>query len=66
MKSLKCINLQNHCHTVIQEITTVPLFNRPSVAGAVLSTPLSLINLFIDSLGDPFVQNIQDTVYPKP
>ena len=26
----------------------------------------SVINCFIDSLGHPLVQNIQETVYPKP
>ena len=35
-------------------------FNRPGVAGAVLQTPLLLIN----QVGHPLVQNLQDTVYP--
>ena len=38
------------------------LFNRPRAAGAVLQTPLSLP---FDSLSDPFVKNLQDTVNPK-
>ena len=38
------------------------IFNRPCVARAVLEIALSLIN----SLGHPFVKNIQDTVNPKP
>ena len=37
-------------------------FNRPSVAGAVLQSPL----LLTDSLSDPFVQDLGDTVNPKP
>ena len=36
-------------------------FNRPRVAGAVLQSPPSLIN----SLSDPLVQNLQDTVNTK-
>ena len=38
------------------------LFNIPGVAGAFLQTLPSLIH----SLSDPFVQKLQDTVYPKP
>ena len=37
------------------------IFNRPGVAGVVLQSPPLLIN----SLRDPFVKNLQDTVYPK-
>ena len=46
------------------------VFNRPGVARAVPYTPLSLINSVIhsciQSLSHPFVQNLQDTVFPKP
>ena len=37
------------------------LFDRPCVAEAVLQTPSSLIHW----LSDPFLQNLQNTVYPK-
>ena len=38
------------------------MFNRPGVAGAVLQTASS----FTDSVGDPFVPNLQNTFIPKP
>ena len=38
------------------------IIKRPGVAGAVLQSPPLLIN----SLSDPLVQNLQDTVYPTP
>ena len=38
------------------------LFNRPGVTGAVLQTPLSLI----DGVGHPFVKDLENTVNPKP
>ena len=37
------------------------VFNRPGVAVAVLQSP----PLLTDSLTDPFVQNLQDTVNPN-
>ena len=37
------------------------LFNRPGVAGAVLQTPLSLI----DSVSQPFSPNLQDIINHK-
>ena len=40
--------------------------NRPGVAGAVLQTPSSLINSLIDSLTDPFPQNLQNIITPEP
>ena len=40
--------------------------NRPSVAAAVLQTPLELTDSFIYSLSNSFVQNLQDTVHIKP
>ena len=39
------------------------VFDRPSVAGAVLQTPLLLIDSFI--LTDPFPQNLQNIFTPK-
>ena len=42
------------------------LIKRPGVAGAVLQTPSSLIDSFIHWVCHPFVQNLQDSVYPKP
>ena len=38
------------------------IFTRPSVAGAVLQTPPSLIQ----SASDPFPPNLQNTITPKP
>ena len=38
------------------------LINRPGVAWAVPQSPLLLVHL----ISDPFVQKLQDTVYPKP
>ena len=38
------------------------IINRPGVAWAVPQSPLLLIHL----ISDPFVQKLQDTVYPKP
>ena len=45
---------------------SVPVIKTSGEAGAVLYTPFSLFPRFIDSVGDPFVQNLLDTVYPKP
>ena len=42
------------------------VYTRPCVAGAVQQSPLSLPDSLINKLSGPFVQNIQDTVYPKP
>ena len=40
----------------------VNIFNRPGVAGAVQQTPPPLTHW----LSHPFVENLQDTDYPKP
>ena len=42
------------------------IFNRPGVAGAVLKSPLLLINSFSQSVSHPFPPNLQDTFTSKP
>ena len=42
------------------------IFNRPGVAGAVLQTRLLLLNSLIQSVNDPFPQNLHNIITPKP
>ena len=42
------------------------MLNRPGVAGAVLQTPLPLLNSFIDSLTCPFPPKVHSTFTLKP
>ena len=48
----------NYCRESIASPTLSYIVNRPDAAWAVLKSPSSLINSF----GDPFVKNLQETV----
>ena len=51
------------CLGILKPISRLhPLFNRPNEAGAVLQTPLLLINYMIH----PFPPNLQNIINPKP
>ena len=42
-----------------------PIFNRPGVAGAVLQSPLLLIDSFIKAVRDPFPPSLQNIINPN-